>query len=185
MADDPGDDFLAKVLRDVGATDAQINEIFQKYMGQFMRGKLSEDEYWHAIQNDYNLTIPTDIPSKFMQWNGLVANDEVLALVKDLRLKGIKVAILSNVIEPTYTVLDNAGFYSLFDEVIASCKVGYAKPDSEIYERALRQLDTRAQEALFIDDKERNLEPARRIGMQTVLARTPEQIINDIMQCVS
>lgn len=180
VANDPGDDFLTQLLKNIGATDEQIAHIFKTYMKDFMRGHISENEYWQEIKSHYGLSIPDTISDEFKKWNGLVANQDILKLVAELKNRGVKVAILSNVIEPTYNVLDHAGYYDLFDEVIASCKVGYAKPEKQIYQISLDRLGTIAERSLFIDDKQNNLEPAEEMGFHVILAQDPEQIIHDI-----
>lgn len=183
IANDPGGEFLCQLLRDSGATEAQIQEIYQTYMRQFMRGQISEADYWQELRTKYGLTIHDSISDEFKQWQGLNANSDVLALAKEARASGLHVAILSNVIEPTYNVLQQAGYYDLFDQVIASCKVGYIKPEKEIYEIALSRLGVTAQEAVFIDDKQYYLDPARQMGFTTILAESPDQIIRDVRAC--
>lgn len=180
VANDPGDEFLGDVLRNVGATDAQVAKIFETYMQDFMRGHISEAAYWQALRTNYGLTIPKSISDEFKKWRGLVANDDVLALASDAKSRGFNIAILSNVIEPTYNVIQDAGYYNHFDQVIASCKEGYIKPEPDIYRIALGRLGVTAAESIFIDDKQYCLDPAAQMGFTTVLARTPEQIIHDV-----
>lgn len=180
IANDPGDDFLRDLLRKVGANNAQIEEFFHDYMPQFMRGEITEDQYWYILRSKYNLNIKDSISEEFKQWKGLVANQDILKLVSDAKAKGIQTAILSNAIEPTYNALQQAGYYDLFDELIVSCKVGFAKPQKEIYALALKQLDTTAKESVFIDDKQRNLDPAKEMGFKVILAENPHQIIKDL-----
>jgi putative hydrolase of the HAD superfamily len=183
VANDPGDEFLGQLLRDVGATDAQIEEIFQTYMKRFMRGEISEAEYWQELHSSYGLAIHDSISDEFKKWRGLIANEDVLALVKEAKGQGLKAAVLSNVIEPTYNVIEAAGYYDLFDGVIASCNVGYVKPEAEIYKIALERLGITAEESVFIDDKQYCLDPAADMGFKTILARNPEQIIRDVREC--
>lgn len=182
VADDPGDDFLTKLLEDIGATPEQIQEIFQRYMKQFMRGEISEQEYWDSLRNNYGFTIHESISDEFKKWSGLTANEQVLALIDEAKAKGWNTAILSNVIEPTYKVLEDAGFYEKFDVVIASCKEGFAKPEKEIYEIALKKTGAIAEESVFVDDKQSNLNPADEMGFRTILAENPHQIIKDIKE---
>ena len=181
IANDPGDDFLRELLRKVGANDAQIEEFFHDYMPQFMRGEITEDQYWYILRSKYNLNIEDSISEEFKQWKGLVANQDILKLVSDAKAKGIQTAILSNAIKPTYNALQQAGYYDLFDELIVSCKVGFAKPQKEIYELALKQLNATATESVFIDDKQRNLDPAEEMGFKVILAENPDQIIADLV----
>jgi epoxide hydrolase-like predicted phosphatase len=183
IANDPGDEFLTELIRSVGASDEQIKEIFEIYMKRFMRGQISEAEYWQELRTKYGLTIHDSISDEFKKWQGLVANNDILALVKEAKSRGLKVAILSNVIEPTYNVIEAAGYYGLFDEVIASCKVGFVKPEKEIYEIALNRFNVTAPESIFIDDKQYCLDPAEAMGFQTILAQSPGQIIRDVRAC--
>lgn len=185
VADDPGDDFLTKLLRDIGASPEQIQEIFQLYMKRFMRGEITEAEYWDALRANYGFAIDESISEEFKKWSGLVANQDILALVDEAKDKGWQTAILSNVIEPTYNVLQEAGFYDKFDVVIASCKEGYAKPEIEIYQISLKRLNAKPEESVFIDDKQSNLNPANEIGFKTILAQNPDQIIRDVTQAIS
>ncbi|HEV7952120.1 MAG TPA: HAD family phosphatase [Candidatus Saccharimonadales bacterium] len=180
VADDPGDEFLGKLLKQLGASEAEIQEIFRTYMKRFMRGHISEVEYWAELKANYGYSIPDTISQEFMKWTGLEANADILELVESAKVQGLQTAIFSNVIEPTYNVLSRAGYYERFDQIIASCKVGYAKPEVEIYTLALDALGTVGPRSIFIDDKESNLIPARKLGFTTILAQNPEQIISDL-----
>jgi putative hydrolase of the HAD superfamily len=182
IASDPADDFLKQLLRDCGATEDQTKEIYDTYMRKFMRGELTESEYWEELRRNYGLTIHDTISEEFTAWKGLAANQEVFALVDAARAKGITTVVFTNVIEPTYNALEKAGHYARFDHVIASCKIGLAKPQPEIYRYALAQLQATAEQSLFIDDKQRNLAPAAEMGFHTILAQNPEQIIRETQE---
>lgn len=184
IANDPGDEFLGDLIKSVGASDTQVQEIFETYMKRFMRGQISEAEYWQELRSKYGLVIHDSISDEFKKWRGLVANEDILALAKELKADGLNIAILSNVIEPTYNVIEQAGYYDLFDEVIASFKVGYVKPEKEIYEIALKRFNVTAEESIFIDDKQYCLDPAAEMGFKTILAQNPEQIIRDVRNCL-
>ncbi len=184
IANDPGDDFLMQLLRDIGASESQAEEIFTTTMQDFMRGKLSEANYWDIIRAQYNLKVHDTITDEFKKWKGLVVNQDILALVDKAKAAGLQVAILSNVIEPTYNAIAQAGYYGRFDKVIASCKVGFAKPDPEIYQIAIDMLDTTALESVFIDDKQSSLDPANKMGFTTILAQNPQQIIESLSQYI-
>jgi putative hydrolase of the HAD superfamily len=185
VSNDPGDDFLRMLLTELGATPAQVEEIYETYMRRFMRGELSESEYWQELRSIYGLTIHDSISEEFKRWQGLTANDDILNLVTEAKQQGLRTAVLSNVIEPTYNVIAAAGYYDYFDEVIASWQVGSAKPEPEIYKIALQQLETTAEASIFIDDKQKCLAPAAAMGFKTILAENPEQIIRDVRACWS
>lgn len=180
IADDPGDEFLGELLLSIGANETQVQEIFETYMIRFMKGEISESEYWNELRKKYGFSIHDTISDEFKNWRGLEKNDAILSLVDEAKANGYKTALLTNVIEPTYNVLSDAGHYDRFDEVIASCKVGFAKPQIEIYELALNKLHTTAHRSVFIDDKQKNIDPAIELGFQTILAQNPRQIIHDV-----
>ena len=180
IANDPGDEFLSQLLSQIGATENQKFEIFRTYMSDFMKGVISEKEYWQSLRDNYGLVIKDSISEEFNRWNGLVANQEILELVKNVHNLGLKTAVLSNVIKPTFNVIEHTGYYDQFDDVIASCEVAYAKPQPEIYQLALEKLGVTAKESIFIDDKQSCLDPAAAMGFATILAKNPKQIIADV-----
>lgn len=182
IAPDPQDDFLSSLLKQSGANDEQIADFFKTYMSRFTRGSLDTNGFWDILKNTYKLSTLSDGTNKFAAWRGLNVADEILTLVRDLRARGFKVALFTNVIEPSYNLIKQAGFYDEFDEVIASCKVGYGKPDPEIYTIALERMHTTPAESLFIDDKQAFLDPAIKMGFQTILGTSSEQIIREVRE---
>lgn len=180
IATDPGDRFLSDLLRSIGATEQQIGEIFETYMKRFMRGELTEQAYWQELRSHYGLSIQDNISEEFKKWRGLVANKDVLNLAQSAKKAGYTIAVLSNVIEPTYNAIKASGYYDMFDEVIASFQVGMAKPEEGIYRLALERTGATAEQSIFIDDQQRCLDPAIVMGFTTVLATSPEQIVRDV-----
>jgi FMN phosphatase YigB (HAD superfamily) len=57
------------------------------------------------------------------------------------------------------------GFYDIFDNVFLSNEIGFIKPDMDKYKYVLKNLDTKPKKCIFIDDKIRNLVPARNLGI--------------------
>lgn len=57
----------------------------------------------------------------------------------------------------------------LFDAVVISDRVGLRKPGPEIYQLTASLIGLPPGECLFVDDTERNLPPARDLGMGTLL----------------
>ncbi len=57
---------------------------------------------------------------------------------------------------------------SLFEKAYYSFELGMRKPDTEIFEYALNDSILDPFETLFIDDLDKNIETARRLGMNTI-----------------
>ena len=64
--------------------------------------------------------------------------------------------------------LEQFGLRDIFTTFFSSCWVGILKPARRIYEVALAMSQAEAADSVFIDDRERNLEPARTLGMRTI-----------------
>jgi putative hydrolase of the HAD superfamily len=78
--------------------------------------------------------------------------DDALPFLRELRSRGVKVAIVSNCDENTRPLLAACGVAALADALILSCEVGAEKPEAAIYRRALDRLGVPAGSALFVDD---------------------------------
>jgi putative hydrolase of the HAD superfamily len=64
--------------------------------------------------------------------------------------------------------LEQFGLRDIFITFFSSCWVGILKPARRIYDVALAMSQAEAEDSVFIDDRERNLEPARALGMRTI-----------------
>jgi putative hydrolase of the HAD superfamily len=64
--------------------------------------------------------------------------------------------------------LELFGLRDIFITFFSSCWIGVLKPARRIYEVALAMSQAEPESSVFIDDRERNLEPARALGMRTV-----------------
>lgn len=61
------------------------------------------------------------------------------------------------------------GLHEVFQAFFTSCYLGQAKPDEEIYLNALGIAGCERQEAVFIDDRPLNVEPAEALGLNAIL----------------
>jgi putative hydrolase of the HAD superfamily len=64
--------------------------------------------------------------------------------------------------------LELFGLRDIFLAFFSSCWVGVLKPGRRIYELALAMSQAVPEGSVFVDDRERNLEPARALGMRTI-----------------
>lgn len=82
------------------------------------------------------------------------------------RLKGeYTLSVLSNATASLDWAFDYLDIRHFFDEVIISSYEKCEKPDRKLYEIALRQLQKKAEQCIFIDDKIENVEMSIEIGM--------------------
>jgi putative hydrolase of the HAD superfamily len=148
------------------------------------RGVLAREE---AIERAVSRTgFPKPKISALMQRipQALVPIPETLDIIRRLKQNPAhKLFVLSNMhvasiahIEETYPIWD------LFDGMVISCRIKMAKPESRIYQYLLETCGLNATDTLFIDDTQKNLEPASHLGIRTLLFETPEQCEDELIR---
>ncbi len=97
---------------------------------------------------------------------------EIFRLLRTLREKGLKMAIISNCSSEEVKVLKGSEIYKYFDEVVLSYEVHMKKPDSGIYEEASKRLGVDLRECIFVGDGGSNeLVGAETVGMKAIQAK--------------
>jgi putative hydrolase of the HAD superfamily len=96
-------------------------------------------------------------------------DERVLAWIDQLRTRGVRTGILSNLPFPLSQRLRGNGLLEHFDQVTFSCELRHTKPEREIYEHAVSGIGVAAGEALFLDDRPENVEGAIAAGLHSEL----------------
>jgi len=96
-------------------------------------------------------------------------NFELLERIRGLK-EGTRTALLSDNFTEIAPVIDQriGGFANYFDVTILSNELGIGKKGPKIYQATLDRLGVPASEAVFIDDKQKNLDVARSLGIDTI-----------------
>lgn len=95
---------------------------------------------------------------------------EVPAALRALRDRGAPLVVVSNWDVSLPDALAQAGLAGLVDGVVSSAELGSAKPDPEIFRRALALARARAEDALHVGDSlELDVGGARAAGIEPVL----------------
>jgi FMN phosphatase YigB (HAD superfamily) len=72
------------------------------------------------------------------------------------------------------------GLNSIFDTFLASSWIGIRKPAAMFYERALAITCARAEESVFIDDREENLVAPRALGFHAIHFESADQLRREL-----
>lgn len=97
---------------------------------------------------------------------------ELIRRIQELRKAWIECHVATNQEKYRLEYLRNTmGFSNDFDSVFCSSELGYKKPQKEFYERVLQTLNTNADEVLYFDDAEENIESAKELWINVVLYR--------------
>ena len=95
--------------------------------------------------------------------------DDALPTLRELKRRGMKLALISNIGRDVRPVLERGKMAGLFDAVVLSYEVGVLKPHGSIFERALAALGAEPGDALMVGDSARDDAGAAAIGIRTLL----------------
>lgn len=129
-------------------------------------GFVSRDDY---IAKLMELTRLTRQEIRELLVGAQVRSRGVFAYAAELKTRGYKVAVLSNIGRDTIHRLFNEADYELFNAIIASGDIGVTKPHITAYDRALERLRVQPGEAIMIDDAYSNVAGAIEAGMYGIV----------------
>jgi FMN phosphatase YigB (HAD superfamily) len=166
-----------------------FKKIAESGMPDVQRGMISEENWMMMIFNHFG-DLPNDYENIWEKTFSVAKfNEQVLELVRGLKLCGYKVAALSNIEPSRARWLRQNRIDDYFDIVIFSCDVGLRKPDlpdsprdGGIYELILSRLRLVSDECLFIDDNSNCLMAAMAIGAKTILFENVAQLKIELLK---
>lgn len=174
--------FVADIAARYGIKPEDALNVLDGDIGtKYREGQIGRDEFWKLVLDALPLKESVDDLEK--EWIG---NYELIPgtkeIIERLRVK-YKVMYLSDNVKERVDKLDaRFGFISWFDGGIFSHEVGVRKPNPKIYEFALQKGEVKPDEAVFIDDKPKMLEPAKQMGMTGLLFESPEKLEKDLIE---
>ena len=175
----------AELLRITGLEPERFDELYWADRPAFDVGELSGVEYWKKILAETGQRPAPETVDELNYWDGRMWTTENRPMIDwqaALKSRGLKTAILSNMGDTILASLEqDFKWLDRFDVLIWSYQHGVGKPDEEIYRLTLEKLGVEAGETLFVDDRPRNVEPARKLGMVAFEYTTTEQLRTDLV----
>ena len=155
------------------------DEVFEK----LETGQITPNEFYAIIQQKSDVEISaTQIKNA---WNAMLLGFRATAINHLIEIKdSYRIFLLSNTnaihlekVDQDYdTLKQSIGYDALFEQAWYSHKIGFRKPNEDIYEFILKEAGLNAEETLFIDDSFNNIETAKALGIQTHLLLPYESI---------
>lgn len=127
-------------------------------------GKLSYDDYINELAKIAEVSRQEVL--RFTE--EYVYNEELLSYIKNRLGHNYKIGIISNAGADWVLKILGEENLKLFDDIILSYKVGFIKPDPEIYEMSAKNLGVKEEECVFVDDIMTYCQGAETVGMNTV-----------------
>ncbi len=99
----------------------------------------------------------------------LIPIDENVEVLNNIAKKPINLYVLSNFHKEAFEVVyEKYDFFNHFDGMIISYREKTIKPEKEIYEKLINRYNLNPDLTLLIDDSEKNIDAAKKLGFKTI-----------------
>jgi putative hydrolase of the HAD superfamily len=160
-------------------------EHWQSGRDVYDRGDLTAEEYWLKLAAQTNTSITPQQIETLRQveveiWAHI--DPDMLDWLSRLHAAGFKTGLLSNMPWDMVTyVRTKCAWMEKFSFHTLSAELQLIKPHPAIYEHALNGLGVTAGEALFVDDRETNVEAARALGIRAIQFESVSQLKDELV----
>ncbi len=170
-------DHLSKELK---TERKQIEDFANPRLAKMELGELKLGIFLRSAARRFNTT------QKSLLWRESVRmwvrpQNDVIRLIKRLK-KRHTIALLSNIDRSDYFMDLQLIDKNLFDRRFLSFYLHVRKPDKRIYEIALSKLRLNQSETVFIDDRPKNVEAARQLGMHAIRFTSHQSLLRDLKE---
>lgn len=159
-------------------------QLWERSRDPYDRGDLTPQQYWLKLAEQTKTPITAEQIETLRQVEIEIwchAYPDMLDWLKRLHATRFKTALLSNMpVDLMKYVLANLTWMESFTFRTFSAEVRLVKPDPAIYEHTLRGVGVSATEALFVDDRETNIQAAQMLGIHALQFRSIAELRNDL-----
>lgn len=151
---------------------------FVKYLDSSAKGDISGKEFLEHVLGE--LKIDSKKYEYLITKHGKI-NTDLLNMILKLRKK-YKTALLTDNFEVMVGIIEKeiGGFSKYFDVVILSYIEKMVKIRDEMFNKVLKKLEEKPENCIFVDDRPRNIEVAKRLGLNTILYEDNEQFQKEL-----
>ncbi len=162
-----------------GVDEPPFFQLYSDTRDQYDCGRHDYRQHWQGFADAAGISLSADHVERIMEFETrmwLRVNAGCLQLARDIKSAGIRIAILSNMPPDLLGAMRRRfDWLQEFEVQIWSCEHGVIKPDPAIYRVCLDRLGCEPHQTLFFDDRPRNVEGARKAGMEAHVFESAEQ----------
>jgi putative hydrolase of the HAD superfamily len=151
------------------ATGIPLDEMraaFEPYRADLARGKTTRDATWPGVCASLGRDIPREMLTRAFESTPL--DRTMFAYANSLARHGRIGIITDNPKDRMDVVRSTLWLDRVFAPIVVSAEEGCAKDDPMLFQRALQAAKVTADQAVFIDNIQDNVEMARTVGMHAV-----------------
>lgn len=143
-------------------------------------GEISEDDYLTEVLETTGWEIELEELKKILRDNFHNMVDGTLDIVKELKEK-YKILLLTDHIKEWIDYIFSVhDFFNIFDKTFLSYELKGIKRNPDTFKKVLRELDTTAEQVLFIDDSTVNVDTANSLGIKGIVFKDSKQLREDL-----
>src|SRR2546423_1305626 len=180
---------IDRITQIFGVDHATFWQLYEKHRGAYDKNDIEGKEYWGRFASDTNTHLDDDTIEQLLRWDiEIWSNLEqpLLSWTRSLRVAGFQTALLSNLhLGFSAHMRSRSEWLRLFDHLIFSSEVRLIKPDPAIFLKCLQALRVKPEQALFIDDRDANVEAAMALGIYAIKYQSLPQLAANLkaLQC--
>jgi len=171
------------LARDQFRLEDEVEQRHQEVASEFEVGRLDLDGYLECTVFYRERPFTREQFADFMRAQS-IPDHEAIALARQLAAR-TDLALMTMNNESEALNLHRIHLFELrdiFSAFLSSCWLGERKPTPRYFHRALALTQVEPSRSVFIDDRNQNLEPARRLGMDTIFFRDATQLQRELEQ---
>lgn len=162
---------LPELADRLGVSPAELEPAYWAGRDRYDRG-CTDLEYWRSIGDQLGAAVDERTSAELTEidisgW--LHTDEDTVALLAELSGTGARLALLSNAPASFGRVASRQPWTEHFRHLVFSGDLRLAKPDPAIWTALLGELRANAASCLFVDDRQLNVDGARRAGMRARL----------------
>jgi putative hydrolase of the HAD superfamily len=174
------------LLAIAGVSEEPFEKAYWAHRLDYDADILNGQTYWQTVARDTGVDFTPQQIVQLLQvdarmWMNL--NPAMMAWIPRIKDAGFRLGILSNMgdgvleyLRPRFSWLEQ------FDQLTWSCELGVVKPDPAIYLHTIKKLKVKPEQALFIDNLQKNIVGAEEVGLNAALFENVEQLQSDLVR---
>lgn len=164
----------------LGMTADELHRTYLEAIGPGWEGGRSEAEIHERLRQACGID-ERDLPTLLDALHAHETLDPELSQFLGGLRPALRVGVITNAGPSAREVLNRRfRLDERVDVLVVSAEEGVSKPDPAIYRAAAERLRTAPERCVFVDDKDRNVEGARAVGMHGVLFTSSKRLIADL-----
>ena len=166
----------AKASSEKEVLDSLMKDSFYQ---DYACGRFSAEQFQEEFCRRLNLAM--DFKTFKKEWNNVFKPVHGMEELVNNVHANYKVGLLSDIGPLHWEYLqERLPVLKYFPNPVLSYKIGFLKPDKETYRLAADSTGVAPEKCLFIDDREVNVQGAKKVGMKALLFEGPEKLRNDL-----